>query len=977
MRFSARTLRNRLFLLAATAILLLLFAGSALAIPQEEMRTVYMISDVGDAGDTYVELQAYIAFGNELILAESWQVLSRGNGAVGLAVDETNEFLFLAFEDAVKSGSKSIKDDEPIPGAASATKVSDSIDVFDARSADFITSIQLPGTEDLAGMVVHQDRGHLYVVDRSEPDIFVFDINNNFLLIEHWTMPVGDGAWGIDLYGDILYVTDVDQGSNGFSDNSRDIRWFNIDTYQQLGHIQLPYNSTSIVVMDHPTTPANGPTIFIGGYDGRALLFGGGCVSGCYELQRYDVGTGWTDDWSYVFWGYTKGVSANPALDLVYLAQSGSLFVISANGTELNEYTSGVVKPTDVLATQIPFGGSVSKTCPSHPTGLIPKGDRVTFEVKIENKAGENITIVPLEDVFDTSQLTFVSASVSPNSAIGGSLVWYDLTTTLGDITPNNSIAVTITFDATETCTADLEGMNLAKVEDGRTASGGPIFAAGVFDYTIECICTSQGDCDNGDYCDGLEVCDIDGTCKAGTAPCSDDGLYCNGVEGCNETLNQCTSGTAPCANDGLFCNGTETCDEGSDQCTHSGTPCPDDGQFCTGNETCSELLDRCNTPTPPCQNDGLFCNGVESCNEVIDQCNSAGDPCTDDGVFCNGTETCNETLDRCDSSGDPCPDDGFYCNGGELCNESSDQCEYTADPCPDDGAWCNGTEGCNEASDQCTHTGDPCTDDGTFCNGTESCNEASDQCNHSGDPCPNDGAYCNGVESCNETSDQCNTTGDPCPTDGAFCNGTEGCDEGSDQCTHSGDPCPDDGFWCNGAESCNEGSDICDTTGNPCPADDGLWCNGGESCDEKDDECVTTLEPCPDDSTFCNGEEGCDEDVDTCTTTGNPCPDDSLWCNGDESCDEENLTCNSSGNPCQDDGLFCNGNEGCDDESDACISTGDPCPPDETCEEETGECTSADGFGDDDDSDDDDEAPGEDEDLWPEGQVSGGCCGC
>jgi len=133
-------------------------------------------------------------------------------------------------------------------------------------------------------------------------------------------------------------------------------------------------------------------------------------------------------------------------------------------------------------------------------------------------------------------------------------------------------------------------------------------------------------------------------------------------------------------------------------------------------------------------------------------------------------------------------------------------------------------------------------------------------------------------------------------------------------------------------------------------------------------------------DGTFCNGVERCvDRD---CVPGDDPCADDELWCNGDESCNEILSQCNHSGDPCVDDGLWCNGDESCDEDEGACVHSGNPCPDGEPCDEDNDECKTFE----DDDIDDDtgsdvtQDIPkddGEDDAGWPEGKVTGGCCGC
>ncbi|MCP3962004.1 MAG: exo-alpha-sialidase [bacterium] len=153
--------------------------------------------------------------------------------------------------------------------------------------------------------------------------------------------------------------------------------------------------------------------------------------------------------------------------------------------------------------------------------------------------------------------------------------------------------------------------------------------------------CTSNAQCDNGQFCDGAE------TCNPGTG--------------------QCESGTAPTCGDGIGCT-VDSCNEGTDSCDNvpNNSLC-DNGLFCDGAETCSATLD-CQSGSAPNCNDGVGCT-VDSCNEGTDSCdNLADDAACDDGLFCNGAETCNATLD-CQAGSDPC-------SGGQTCNETTDICE-------------------------------------------------------------------------------------------------------------------------------------------------------------------------------------------------------------------------------------------------------------------------------------------------------------
>jgi hypothetical protein len=121
--------------------------------------------------------------------------------------------------------------------------------------------------------------------------------------------------------------------------------------------------------------------------------------------------------------------------------------------------------------------------------------------------------------------------------------------------------------------------------------------------------CSEDGDCDDGKYCNGLEIC-LDETCQPGIDPCQDDGFYCNGEEvGCDEENDLCEHSGSPCP-------GHQACVEESDECVDkecaTNEEC-DDGRFCNGTETCAggfcqEGIYPCSEPTPECDEEQDIC---------------------------------------------------------------------------------------------------------------------------------------------------------------------------------------------------------------------------------------------------------------------------------------------------------------------------------------------------------------------------------
>ncbi|HUU03126.1 MAG TPA: hypothetical protein VM425_16960 [Myxococcota bacterium] len=321
----------------------------------------------------------------------------------------------------------------------------------------------------------------------------------------------------------------------------------------------------------------------------------------------------------------------------------------------------------------------------------------------------------------------------------------------------------------------------------------------------FELGCTQDGDCNDNVEC-------TDDTCN-------------NETERCEFTPNHTN-----CPDDGDFCNGNEICDAQAG-CTHSGDPCQAGEQVCDGNNNrcvdclgdmdCDDLIDctedSCSVVAGTCTNatndtlcpgDGVHCNGTESCDSQAG-CVSSGDPCLGTSMVCDETsELCVNCIDNIDcNDGIDCTDDS--CNAGTCAFVPNDA------HCDDDGEYCNGAEVCDPGLDCQPGVSVDCSD-GVGCT-TDTCNEVTDICDHLADDglCDNL-LFCDGVEICDPAAD-CQAGTDPCPG--------QGCDEGLDQClTCTGDPDCDDGNLCNGAETCSGGS--CQTGADLGPGD---YCNGND----------------------------------------------------------------------------------------------------------------------------------------------------
>ena len=158
-----------------------------------------------------------------------------------------------------------------------------------------------------------------------------------------------------------------------------------------------------------------------------------------------------------------------------------------------------------------------------------------------------------------------------------------------------------------------------------------------------ECICVRDADCDDGVFCNGPETCTPSG-CETGSPPdCGDnddattdrcdtdldlcvnepaqidcdDGAFCNGLEVFDETLGECLPGEDPCDED-------ETCDENADTCqpiitndcnSNSVEDADDIAAGRSQDANHNGVPDECDPPTSPDPPGGGGCGAVSALN--------------------------------------------------------------------------------------------------------------------------------------------------------------------------------------------------------------------------------------------------------------------------------------------------------------------------------------------------------------------------
>ncbi len=515
--------------------------------------------------------------------------------------------------------------------------------------------------------------------------------------------------------------------------------------------------------------------------------------------------------------------------------------------------------------------------------------------------------------------------------------------------------------------------------------------------------CNTAADCQDGNLCNGVEVCDA-GICKPGTPVNCNDGLSCT-IDSCNPATGVCSNiaDSSKCS-DGLYCNGAEICDPVNGApgtgCV-AGTPPPcDDGIPCTV-DSCDEVKGCVHTPSDALCNDGVFCDGVEVCDALLG-CKTTNVPSCDDSISCTD-DFCDLQSDTCKHvSNDTHCSDGLICNGSEVCDPVNgapvtgckagtplncddaiactvDACSDTAGGCThtpsnaacDDGLFCNGAETCS-ATLGCQPGTPPNCDDGRSCT-TDTCSETVKACEHTpvNSAC-DDGVYCNGQEACSTTGPTptgC-VAGAPvsCPSDSIACT-QDVCDEATKSCVHTPDNalCPSGQFciiaqngcvagtYCTSAAQCQDnnlcnGTEVCLNNlcepGTPINCSDNIACTV-DSCDPATGACShTPSNALCDDGLACNGTETCQAGVGCVAGTPVDC-DDKIGCTFDD-CQEPTGTCaHYPINSLCDDGRLCNGVETCDATLGCQPGTPYVCPSDgvacttEVCDDYLNQCRS------------------------------------
>lgn len=209
--------------------------------------------------------------------------------------------------------------------------------------------------------------------------------------------------------------------------------------------------------------------------------------------------------------------------------------------------------------------------------------------------------------------------------------------------------------------------------------------------------------CDDGNVCNGLEVCDAaTGDCVIDSIISCDDSNLCT-VDSCDPSAG-CVYAPVNCG-DANPCT-IDACDPDAG-CRNTPVDC-DDGNVCNGQEFCFGLSGGCFSGTP------LVCDDLDLC--TADSCDSASG-CVYTPLSCDDESLC--TADSCDPSQGCQNVQTVVCDDecrGELCDPDTGACGpplVNGTAC-DDGDECTFGDACHQA----VCVGIPCSATQTCCAG-------------------------------------------------------------------------------------------------------------------------------------------------------------------------------------------------------------------------------------------------------------------
>lgn len=360
-------------LTACAPLLLLVMAALAMTISTPAAaKSLYVIADIKqpDPGRT-LPVQAYdIGPDGTLTFQTEHGVPNKMLGAVGIAIDTDNEFLFVTYE------------------------ASDEIQLLDARLMTDEGTTYAPDAHNLAGVVYDHDKGLLYTIDRGTGTLYVYNWDPEAKTL---TRVIGSpfrlqkaAGYGIALneIDDLLYI------ANG----TDTVTVYDTTDWRLVETIKVSRVAISIAVGVR-----------------RGFLYTGGGFAGNKYLTQYHLATGKVKevqvepdagvmglgvdpDTGYIY--LTTGVNNAPGGDnlLVYDLDLRRVDMIPKIGNPTGLVVPGRDTSYNPLGLQKTAVRGVSKAVSDDDMPTVSVGDILTYGIHYNNLTGAKVTDVSISD---------------------------------------------------------------------------------------------------------------------------------------------------------------------------------------------------------------------------------------------------------------------------------------------------------------------------------------------------------------------------------------------------------------------------------------------------------------------------------------------------------------------------------------------------------------------------------------------------
>jgi uncharacterized repeat protein (TIGR01451 family) len=290
-------------------------------------------------------------------------------GGVGLAIDTDSEILFVTFE------------------------FSGTLDIVDAKTLAILGQVTAPDANNLAGIVVDQEKQKVYTVQRGSGTLYVYDwdaTSKTLALETQLSLPNTSDAYGIalDEVNDILYVSD------GYN---RQVEYYNTDTWEHNGTIDLNHVVIGIAV------------------DVENSFVYTGAVWADVGLFKYDLATG-LETSNTVIGVYVLGIAVDPDTNLVYVTTGFSEDDIRVFDSNLNQLckTGDVGNPTGIVVPgkEISYNPlNLSKDGGVAEDECVSANGTIMYDICYDNTANDyEVTNVAMTDTLP-DEVTFDSAT--------------------------------------------------------------------------------------------------------------------------------------------------------------------------------------------------------------------------------------------------------------------------------------------------------------------------------------------------------------------------------------------------------------------------------------------------------------------------------------------------------------------------------------------------------------------------------------